>query len=1111
MIHIGEKMALHVSASNGSDSSSKKSASLETKNTITPPNVPPRTNNDKQLTIQELLKDQQTKFQKLYELFMEDAKSGDAVYIFPRKWFSIFFKTESITKDDDTISNEEFLKAYFGAPYLPEEINQMNYLNFLEGDVLIPMGYDLMAEIFNFYGFNGAWIEGFIIKNEDGISIDENLLTMQICLLVESKWKLAQQVPVFFTSSRYSNLRQLFQTAANKLEDQVSLDTFEKRCWYTSIDMKTDEEYIKDFLILPNDFLKLPNIQYVDKTMAEMYFPEENYSKLNTLIIEIKFADVWPSLYHLYNSTKKNSANENEYNVEQGTIGLNNLGNTCFMNSALQCLVHIPELVEYFSNNCHLEELNTDNPLGHNGKIATVFGDLIKELYEKNVDKKSIAPRNFKMNLGMCNPMFAGYSQQDSQEFLSFLLDGLHEDLNRIKNKPYVENSSSGLDFDASNTEKVVALAKESWEKYKLRNDSVILDLFVGLFQSTLICPDCKHVSVTFDPFNDLSLPIPIETFWRKNIYILPLDDDPHTLELQIDETSKYVDLKREVARYMQKDPDHLVGFEFYSSAIYKCFENDSSGSLFLPIGDLISSEDITFFVEVGPYDLEKDLIMPIYNVSVSDEAPKRFNHMVTEQLCGYPTLIKFEKSRLGDFKYIIETISKSVKNSTKIDPTFISEEFIDALNTRFDVLVKEMKEKRNLSDDVYEDILTYKETWASYKIMSNWFNLEFLVNRSPIALNGMPAEDPLTSDKIKIPYGRLNVTNAIDLVDIADGLFTELFNADASEPKEQESVDEAEVVVEKDNDDVSLQSAGASVHSVAAENNTEDLVWNPKESLLQALTQNNGIFILQWNMKQEEQESFYKTPKVYLNKDLDEQKQIDEENNNKRATITLKDCLKKFTETETLTQQNTWYCAKCKDHKEADKKIQLWDLPDILCVHLKRFKNQSLLSDKIDELVEFPITDFDLTSHIACPTNTDKYVYDLIAVDNHFGGIGGGHYTAYAKNATDGKWYYYNDSRVTESKVEDSISEAAYLLFYKKRGSDDDSKHTKLKEIVNKKRAENDEFEKFLDERQKKVAILLEKHGVSIVDESDDDTDTASSDAGLDKEPQNEVIEDID
>lgn len=1111
MIHIGEKMALHLSASNGSNGSSEKSPTQDTNNEITPPKLPPRTNAIDNESIQDLLKNQQANFRKLYEKFMNEAKSGDAVYIFPKKWFATYFNTDTITKDDDSTSNEECLKAFFEAPYLPEDVNQITYLEYLKSDLLIPMGYDLMAEIFNFYGFNGTWIEGFIIKNEDGISIDENLLTMQVCILVESRWKTAQTTPVIFTSSRYSNLGQLFQTAANKLQDQLSLDTFDKRCWYSSADISTEDDYVKDFLILPNDFLKLSNIQYVDNTMADLLFPEETFLKLNTLIIEIKFGDVWPSLFHLYNSTKKITVSEQETNaIKQGIVGLNNLGNTCFMNSALQCLVHVPELVEYFENGCHLEELNVDNPLGYNGKIATVFGDLIKELYEKNVEKNSIAPRNFKMNLGMCNPMFAGYSQQDSQEFLSFLLDGLHEDLNRIKDKPYVENSSSGLDFDYSNKEKIVALAKESWEKYKLRNDSVILDLFVGLFESTLICPDCKHVSITFDPFNDLSLPIPVETFWKKSIYILPLDDDPHTLELEMKEDLKYVDLKKEVAKYMQRDPNHLIGFEFYSSSIYKCFENESSGSVFLPIGDLISTYDITFFVEVGPYDLEKDVIIPIYNSSESSEGPKRFNQMVSENLCGYPTLIKFEKSKMGDFKYIIETICKAVKNSTTIEPISISEEHEEILKTKFDTIVNKMKETKNINDKIYEDILSYKDAWVSSKMMSNWFNIGFLANRSPVvAPNDMDSGESQV-DKIKIPNGRLNITNAIDLVDIAGDLFSELFNADITESEEMSLEDEpsAEINAENDSDDISLRSAEVSVDLQTGQSNLQEAVWNPKESLLHALTQNAGILILNWKMDQAKQESFYKTPKTYLNKALDEKNQLAQEGKSKKQTITLDDCLKRFTETETLSQENTWYCASCKDHKQADKKIQLWDLPDILCVHLKRFKNQSLLSDKIDELVKFPINDFDLTPHIACPTNNEKYVYDLIAVDNHYGGIGGGHYTAYAKNASDGKWYYYNDSRVTEADVEDSINEAAYLLFYKKRGSDSDSKHSKLKELVDKRRAENDKFEKFLDERQKKVAILLEKHGVSIVDESDEETDTDSSEANLNKEPENDVSE---
>lgn len=54
-------------------------------------------------------------------------------------------------------------------------------------------------------------------------------------------------------------------------------------------------------------------------------------------------------------------------------------------------------------------------------------------------------------------------------------------------------------------------VASEAWETYKKRNDSVILDLFHGLLKSTVVCPECPKVSVTFDPFCYLSLPLPVK------------------------------------------------------------------------------------------------------------------------------------------------------------------------------------------------------------------------------------------------------------------------------------------------------------------------------------------------------------------------------------------------------------------------------------------------------------------------------------------------------------------------------------------------------------------------------------------------------------------------
>jgi ubiquitin carboxyl-terminal hydrolase 2/21 len=105
----------------------------------------------------------------------------------------------------------------------------------------------------------------------------------------------------------------------------------------------------------------------------------------------------------------------------------------------------------------------------------------------------------------MCRfaPRFSGYNQEDSQEFLRYLLEGLHEDVNRVLTKPTPINS----EIDSSLS--VCEQAMEAWKRYIRRDDSQLVDLFVGQLKSTLRCSECSHESVTFEPFWDLSLGIP--------------------------------------------------------------------------------------------------------------------------------------------------------------------------------------------------------------------------------------------------------------------------------------------------------------------------------------------------------------------------------------------------------------------------------------------------------------------------------------------------------------------------------------------------------------------------------------------------------------------------
>lgn len=169
-------------------------------------------------------------------------------------------------------------------------------------------------------------------------------------------------------------------------------------------------------------------------------------------------------------------------------IGLQNLGNSCYMNAALQCLMHTSELTTYFLSGVYHSEINSTNPLGTGGQIAKSYATLLNNLVHATAS--FFSPKAFKNCIGRFNPSFAGYAQQDSQELLAFLLDGMHEDLNRIKRKPYFEKPTLG----DINDELIAKTADVCWQLHRKRNDSVIVDLFHGLYKSVLVCPDCDQV-----------------------------------------------------------------------------------------------------------------------------------------------------------------------------------------------------------------------------------------------------------------------------------------------------------------------------------------------------------------------------------------------------------------------------------------------------------------------------------------------------------------------------------------------------------------------------------------------------------------------------------------
>ena len=169
------------------------------------------------------------------------------------------------------------------------------------------------------------------------------------------------------------------------------------------------------------------------------------------------------------------------------------------MNSGLQCLSNTMDLTKYFLYNCHKEDINKDNPLGMSGKLAKAYANLLQELW-RGKDGRT-APWDLKKTLGSRISRFSGFGQQDSAELVNYLLDLMHEDLNRVKKKPYVE-----LSEELNRPDEIVA--KEFWDAHLARNQSIIVDLMHGQHKSTVTCLTCKKIATTFDAYLSVVVPL---------------------------------------------------------------------------------------------------------------------------------------------------------------------------------------------------------------------------------------------------------------------------------------------------------------------------------------------------------------------------------------------------------------------------------------------------------------------------------------------------------------------------------------------------------------------------------------------------------------------------
>ncbi|KAJ3040288.1 ubiquitin-specific protease doa4 [Rhizophlyctis rosea] len=192
---------------------------------------------------------------------------------------------------------------------------------------------------------------------------------------------------------------------------------------------------------------------------------------------------------------------------QMGMAGLRNMGNTCFMNSIIQCLSGTVPLARYFNDGSYKRHINKTNTLGTRGDIAQSFAELIRMMWSESGGV--VVPGTFKERVGDHHPSFRGNEQQDSQEFLAFVLDSMHEDLNvaRKSSGKIKEIKANGEEDEEMIPDEI--LMDTSWSRYTQLNWSIIVDMFQGVLKSRLQCMTCGKTSTTFNPFMYLTLPVP--------------------------------------------------------------------------------------------------------------------------------------------------------------------------------------------------------------------------------------------------------------------------------------------------------------------------------------------------------------------------------------------------------------------------------------------------------------------------------------------------------------------------------------------------------------------------------------------------------------------------
>ncbi|VDM55836.1 unnamed protein product [Angiostrongylus costaricensis] len=645
------------------------------------------------------------------------------------------------------------------------------------------------------------------------------------------------------------------------------------------------------------------------------------------------------------------------------------------MNATLQMLINNIELKTYFLDHYYKLDVNPNNPLGFRGRLADAFGDFMRLVW--NGQNRAVEPTKIKELVAEKASQFANFAQHDAHEFLSFLLDGLHEDLNRVKSKPLTTTveGDGRSDVDVSN---------EAWFNHTLRNDSIFVDLFHGQLKSRLQCPKCDRVSITFDPFVYLPVPFP-KLKKTMTVWFWPHDPSLNPLQVSYSSEGTIQDFLNALSEIVRVPTKVLRLIEVFGHRIQKVYSPSDKSS------DICCGDVLYAFQVHDPANCNE----PVVELFVVQRQlyPSTLRYACNE--CGRSTEPLKTCEACYNAYYCNKQCQLSNWNKGGHRDECRKRTTVDYVGQPFMVSLPR-------SQLTYRQLIRVLEARCRFNPMTSYATLSFKPSPASCTTDVTPRRQSVLPEQQKKPEFKMFLVRK--LLDQAHVLGDNIVDDKTGE----------KVLFFCQPLDLKTDSY-ISINWYNLRNGRPFISVENKKTLVR-LNINNSVY--------------FSSPR----NDLDSTK--------KCCTIQGM-----FSETERLKPEESWYCNKCRDHVEATKKLELFRLPPIFIVQLKRFVYTATYQamhrrSKDERRVIYPITNLDMSPFLAetAPTGQNT-VYDLTGVVCHSGSSYFGHYVSIGRlpgfdsTKTIVDWRLFDDSIVSKQSISNVQSDDAYLLFYKQQG----------------------------------------------------------------------------